>query len=237
MGIGMGPVQVAQKRDVTVIPPPAPPFAVNSADNGLSVNTAGAGEIVLGNDVADPAMPAQLLSDRDIVSNGFTIHIPDFTPASIETRISDQRIEIQELTNFGFVEMHLTGATSQITANSQTPGGDAVLGLSNLQSSLVAQTNGVQPFIELSNPTETYQALLVLGVLRIRSASGTGNGLNLDSVGNDAASTGTLSTADPGGGIGKVKFGQVLAGAVVPDATRYMEIENNGVVYKVIVAT
>lgn len=46
---------------------PAPPFAANSANNGLSVN--GAGEIVLGDDIG--GVLAALLSDREIDNNGF----------------------------------------------------------------------------------------------------------------------------------------------------------------------
>lgn len=44
---------------------PAPPFALNSAFNGLSVDIT-TGQIVLGNDAGDPLAPGQLVTDREI---------------------------------------------------------------------------------------------------------------------------------------------------------------------------
>lgn len=59
------------------IPAPAPPFASNSAVNGLSVDPV-TGAIVFGQDVGAVGDPAQLLSDREIPLNGFgfTFGIP-----------------------------------------------------------------------------------------------------------------------------------------------------------------
>lgn len=62
MGIGVVALQTSQKKEI-----PGPPFSPSSADNGLSVDSV-SGKIVLGNDVADPAQPAQLLTDREIVT-------------------------------------------------------------------------------------------------------------------------------------------------------------------------
>jgi hypothetical protein len=52
---------------------PAPPFAANSAVNGLSVN--GAGQIVLGDDIG--GVLAALLSDREIEMSGFLFQFID----------------------------------------------------------------------------------------------------------------------------------------------------------------
>ncbi len=65
MGQGQGSVTVNQKAPI--IPPPGPPFAATSADNGLSVDPI-TGRIVLGNDV--PGIAAMLLSSREIRMNG-----------------------------------------------------------------------------------------------------------------------------------------------------------------------
>jgi hypothetical protein len=210
--------------------------AVLGANNGLSVDSV-TGNAVLGNDQGDLAMPAQLLSTREIVTNGSAIRLVDSLPAFTRTEINDQRVNIEEQANLGFVDMHVAGGTSQINAQSSTPGGDSVLGLDNLTTSVLLQTNGVRPFAQLMNPTEAYRLELVLGVLRMLSASGTGNGLSLDSVANDVASTGTLSSANPGAGAGKWKLGTVVVAASALDATQYLEIEVNGVVRKVALIT
>lgn len=52
---------------------PAPPFAANSAYNGLSVDPV-TGQIVLGNDIGDPGLPALLVSNREIPLAGNDLH-------------------------------------------------------------------------------------------------------------------------------------------------------------------
>ena len=47
---------------------------------------------------------------------------------------------------------------------------------------------------------------------------------------------GSFKTADPGSGIGAWMLGQVQAGAVTPDAANYLEVNVDGVVYKLIKA-
>lgn len=57
--------------------PNGPPFPATSAYNGLSVETL-TGKIVLGNDVGDPAQPAQLVSSRQIrMPGGFILLFDD----------------------------------------------------------------------------------------------------------------------------------------------------------------
>lgn len=79
--------------------------------------------------------------------------------------------------------------------------------------------------------------MMNLATLVIKSANGGGNGIELDPVANDAKSTGTLSTADPGSGAGKWKLGTVVAGAVVPDPNNYVEVDIGGAIVKLIKAT
>lgn len=61
MGLGAAAIITNAKKEQ-----PGPPFASNSADNGLSVD-ATSGKIVLGNDQGDAAAPAALLSNREIL--------------------------------------------------------------------------------------------------------------------------------------------------------------------------
>jgi len=59
----------------TATPPTVfPPFPINAADNGLSVDPV-TGEIVLGQALAEPGDPARLLSNREIPLNGFLYQI------------------------------------------------------------------------------------------------------------------------------------------------------------------
>ncbi len=61
MGLGTTAISTNAKKEQ-----PGPPFASDSANNGLSVD-ATSGKIVLGNDQGDAAAPAALLSNREIV--------------------------------------------------------------------------------------------------------------------------------------------------------------------------
>lgn len=234
--IGLASFGVTQKKDPQA--PPGPPFVATSADDGLSVDPV-TGRIVLGNDVGNPLTPAQLLKDREIITNFFRIFLRDFLPATFELLLSEQRVQASEIVSGGFVEMHMNGiGGAQITALANAVGADAIISATNgAGSSISAQTSGGDPFVDISNLAEDFQLLLTAaGILNIKNGSGLGNGITIDPVINDVASTGTLSSADPGSGVGNMKFGQVVAGAVAPDGTKYWEIEDNGVVYKVILA-
>jgi len=67
----------------TIVPPPGPPFAANSADNGLSVDPV-TGHIVLGNHVG--GITATLLSDRQIPLN---LHGIDLLGTNMRFTIND----------------------------------------------------------------------------------------------------------------------------------------------------
>src|SRR5678815_4487484 len=141
--------------------------------NGLSVDGV-SGRIVLGNNQGDAAMPAQLQNPREIVDfSAFPIRLVDFFTPLFVLKLLSQRINIEEQVNLGFVDMHMTGAGgAQINAQSNTAGQDAVMGASNLTSSVLWQTNGIQPFWNIQNPTTDFSGILVLGVLNIKSVSG-----------------------------------------------------------------
>lgn len=74
MSIGQGNVIVNQRKEP--VPPPGPPFVINSADNGLSVDPV-SGRIVLGQNVGAVGNPAQLLSAREIPMAGFDFVMTD----------------------------------------------------------------------------------------------------------------------------------------------------------------
>jgi len=75
MGLATG-FGVSQKNDPTVIPPPGPPFAATSANDGLSVDS-GSGKIVLGQVSGDITDPAALIDDREIPLDGHLLLITD----------------------------------------------------------------------------------------------------------------------------------------------------------------
>jgi hypothetical protein len=129
MGIGVISLVTSQKREQS-----GPPFAIGSADNGLSVDAV-SGRIVLGNDVGDPLAPAALLSDREILTedalfNLFAVFL-NAVQTGIITRLDGQAINItgadgtspsiQVLTgDNGFSDLRLlagTGSTSTLTIN------------------------------------------------------------------------------------------------------------------------
>lgn len=82
MGIGVISLQTSQKRDQS-----GPPFASGSADNGLSVDTV-SGQIVLGNNVGAVGAPAQLLSNREIVTEDVLLNLFAIILNSIQTGIT-----------------------------------------------------------------------------------------------------------------------------------------------------
>lgn len=87
MGIGVVAIQTNQKKEI-----PGPPFASNSADNGLSVDTV-SGKIVLGNDVGDPGNPAALLNVREIDTGAFGILLNSIV-AGITTLLTGRLIDV-----------------------------------------------------------------------------------------------------------------------------------------------
>ena len=82
MGIGVVALQTSQKKEQS-----GPPFVSGSADNGLSVDST-SGHIVLGNDLLDPAAPAALLSNREIITEDALLNLFGIFLNSIQTGIT-----------------------------------------------------------------------------------------------------------------------------------------------------
>ena len=127
MGIGLISISTTQKKEQ-----PGPPFASNSADNGLSVDST-SGRIVLGNDAGDATNPAALLSDREIqtgepVAGTFGITLLD-NNNNTSTRLDGQFITqgatdstsiglLQNIPDGGTVLNAATGVADGIISNS-----------------------------------------------------------------------------------------------------------------------
>lgn len=91
-GLGVGALSTNQKID-----PAGPPFALTSADNGLSVDPVSQ-RIVLGNDVLGAAGAGQLLSNREIFLNGFVIQFTSgFTPADVAAVINSTGFSVSNI--------------------------------------------------------------------------------------------------------------------------------------------
>jgi len=75
--IGGPSLQTNAKKEITVIPPPGPPFDPTSAAEGLSVDPV-TGKIVLGT-VFDPLAPDKFSSDRSIEVSNHRLDLTDFT--------------------------------------------------------------------------------------------------------------------------------------------------------------
>lgn len=84
-GLGTG---ISTTQHQLPIPPPAPPFASNSANDGLSVDPV-SGKIVLGNPDFDPAQDARLLDNRDVPMNNFIFVFRGNAAAGISMKVDD----------------------------------------------------------------------------------------------------------------------------------------------------
>ena len=82
MGIGVISLQTSQKREQS-----GPPFVSGSADNGASVDPV-TGRIVLGNNVGAAGSPAQLLSNREIITEDALLNLFAVILNSIQTGIT-----------------------------------------------------------------------------------------------------------------------------------------------------
>lgn len=151
MGLGVVSLSTSQKREIVVFPPPGPPFVAGSAINGLSVAPV-TGEIVLGNNVGEVGSPAQLLNDREIITedalfNLFAVVLDAFF-TGVQTRLEGMGIQIlgaagtfpyfvMTTSGAGFNTFQMNGSTgsdNQIILNTSGANGINLLSLT--------QTNG-----------------------------------------------------------------------------------------------
>jgi len=154
MGAGTAALSTSQKKELS-----GAPFSASSANNGLSVSPTG--KIVLGNDKTGAAGAAQLLSDREIVTNGFSLFLTDaptgdnllltsqgliltkgaqsatLTPVALVIVATAYNITLQS-----FIQITDAGGTSNMNGNTITSGGQLVQNnAASLVRSVVALTN------------------------------------------------------------------------------------------------
>lgn len=234
--IGLASFGVSQKKDP--VPQPGPPFASNSANNGLSVDAV-TGKIVLGNDVGDPASPAALLSPREIVDGGGAnpVTFQDAVAAAVQNILSSIAITMLDVATGSFIDLRNTGGGG-MRALLTTNGGIAIIAaVDTLGAQAGCNVGGGTPVVFCTNALQSFGMTPTLNVLNLKSAGGAGNGIEIDPVANDMKSTGTLSSDAPSAnGAGKWKLGKFVAGAVAPDAANYVEVLVDGVIRKLIVA-
>lgn len=137
MGIGVISLVTSQKKE-----PSGSPFTVGSAHNGTSIDTAG--KVVLGNDVGDPLSPAELLNDREIITedalfNLFAVVFNSFF-TGIVTRLTGQTIEMIGAANTSpLLSLVTSGAVSGNQIEMRNSGG----GSNTLQITNVNGNNAI----------------------------------------------------------------------------------------------
>ncbi len=177
MGIGLVAISTNQKVDQPV--QPGPPFAATSANNGLSVDPV-SGKIVLGNDVADPAAPAGLLSNREILMDDAFFNMFQIILNAIQS----------------------TGVITTFTGDTVALSGPA----GTLPVVSVTTTGAGSPSVQVvgagaSNPTILNQAAGA-GICRITNIAGAGGiALFTNRVANE------IFQIDTGGAVGAIRFG------------------------------
>lgn len=133
MGIGVVGIQTSQKKEQS-----GAPFASGSAHNGTSIDTTG--KVVLGNNVGEAGSPAQLTSDREIITEDALFNLFALVLNSIvtgtATRMDGQTISI--IGGFAtntFINI-ISGdfGNSQLNIVSSTTGGNAVIVMNSATS-------------------------------------------------------------------------------------------------------
>lgn len=128
------------------------PAAAVAADNGLSIDPI-SGNVVLGNDADDPLTPAILLSDREIVMDGFALAFKDaVTPGTdSEFRVEPSSLLIRGVLNTPSVSLSVPGRNWGLSA-------DPASGWLNLAESIpgaMARFNALAPWVMLGDVDDT----------------------------------------------------------------------------------
>lgn len=174
MGIGLVSISTTQKKEP--VPQPGPPFTANSADNGLSVDSV-TGRIVLGNDQGAIGAPAQLLSEREIITEDALFNLFGLTFLSgitgMQTRLDGQTISMVGAAN----------TSPQITLGTSGNAGNPLIqlnatGTGDPKLNLITTGNG--------SPELLAQTAAGLARLRIRKSTAPAHSLeiNIDSGNN-----------------------------------------------------
>jgi hypothetical protein len=206
---------------------PEPPFALDSAINGLSVNSAG--QIVLGNDAGDPEAPGRLLDDREILNETGFIQIRQIDPTG--------NIRSMWGGNF-FSALELFPVSGRHKATTMQPGYFTIQDSENRIPALEWGMDGISFGIyggQIINAPVAYMRMN--GLNRGWTVYGSGNMHIGNEVGADPnvrlSIDGALQTTGVfTNGAGRWQFGTLTAGAAVLDAGNYLEVNVNGTLYK-----
>lgn len=232
MGLGIASLQTSQKKEPAS--QPGPPFAATSAFNGCSVDPV-TGKIVLGNDMGDATMPAGFVSFREIALLGFWLDIIDIVGGNNRIRIQSNDIQIDDLGTGNQFKLDVGNSNVTMGLATTVAGQPTLFSLLSAAGAIGFATEGPTQ-ISIQDAVKAWAIMLTLGVMHIRDNSGAGNGVIMDPVANNVASTGTLSSADPGAGAGAWKLGKVRVGAVALDVANYVEVMVDGVLVKLLKA-
>lgn len=164
-----------------------PPFPLNSAENGLSVDTI-TRRIVLGGSAGSPAT---LLDNREIDLNGFSINLLDAAVGN--TLLNSSNIQINEVTGANFIGLFANpaGGSAELSLFSDTTIGatgpriSMQNGISTVEIDLTGAENftvsqGGNAMLLLSNVNAIYQLGDVPGVVN-------GNRLTINDSTNEFA--------------------------------------------------
>lgn len=128
MGIGVVALQTSQKKEQS-----GAPFVPGSAYNGTSIDPAG--KVVLGNDVGEVGSPAQLISNREIITEDALFNlfgvILNSAVTGVTTTLDGQEILMAGANNTSpLIDMTSSGAVSVQRINmTNSNGGDNIVTL------------------------------------------------------------------------------------------------------------
>lgn len=199
MGLGFGGLQTNQRRE-----PPGAPFTTGSAVNGTSIDASG--RVVLGNDVGDPLAPAELTSDREVVTGDLTsagplnvIFTDNFNGNTI--KIDGNRIELEDLqgnapafinlltsSGIGFAQLALSSAATNAWSLLRNAGSSHVTVNAAAVDVMSWATTGTRT-VQVGAPlvADNSAALQVTGTITYRDFT-TGIGAGATNIDRDADS-------------------------------------------------
>lgn len=166
-----------------------PPFPAGSADNGLSVDPV-TGLIVLGNDVGGSL--AALLSNREIITNGFSIALQEDNLFLQKNELNAFGITIQNITDTTAVLLTAALGAATVGAFSDNAAIIPFFGVGNASINTDMYLKGRNNGLAITNATDqtlaVFEALTFLTQLGDVDGSVNGNRFTID----DAAGTFTI---------------------------------------------
>lgn len=210
MSTGFGNLHTSPKRRNTG---GGPPFVGGSAYNGLSIDTI-TGQIVLGQDVGAVGNPAQLISNREIPLNAFSIQLTD---ANFLAILQTGFFALQDFANVNAITLS-TGVPATIVI-SDFSADFPTLSLSNSLFTFDVAVDSFAFKIRDNATTDEYFLLNpTTGIFSLGDLSGTGNGTKIDV--KDASTSIQMSAGTTG-------MQLILAGAAGSELFEFVSASGN----------